>query len=142
MALDDTDAAIVRCLTENARMSYRELGAAVNLSANAVRDRVRALVDRRVITGFHAHVDEGRADKRLHAYLDVRLRSPDFAAQFERMARTHPCVNNAVHLTGPADYVVRVACDDPTQLDDFIRALKEEGGVRDTQTRLILRTVC
>ncbi|MGY2877117.1 Lrp/AsnC family transcriptional regulator, leucine-responsive regulatory protein [Marmoricola sp. URHA0025 HA25] len=140
-ALDNTDAAIVECLRQDARLSFRELGERVNLSSNAARDRVRSLLARGVITGFHAHVDPGRIDKRLHAFLDVRLRSPDHAAQFERLVRAHPGVVETVHLTGPADYLLRAACDDPTQLDELITEMKENGGVRDTQTRLILRVV-
>ena len=140
-ALDSTDAAIVECLRQDGRLSFKELGERVNLSPNAARDRVRSLVTRGVITGFHAHIDPGRIDKRLHAFVDVRLRSPDHAAQFERLVRAHPGVVETVHLTGSADYLLRAACDDPTQLDDLITAMKESGGVRDTQTRLILRVV-
>jgi Lrp/AsnC family transcriptional regulator, leucine-responsive regulatory protein len=141
VALDEIDTNILRCLTEDGRMSFRDLGERVSLSPNAARDRVRALVARGVITGFHAHVDIGRVDRRLRAIVDVRLRSPDHAEQFERLIRAHPGVEEAVHLTGPSDYVVRVACADTTELDDLIRSMKEEGGVRDTQTRLVLRIV-
>ena len=140
-ALDNTDAAILECLRQDARLSFRELGERVNLSSNAARDRVRSLVSRGVITGFHAHVDPGRIDRRLHAFVDVRLRSPDHAPQFERLVRGHPNVVETVHLTGSADYLLRTASDDPTQLDDLINAMKESGGVRDTQTRIILRVV-
>jgi Lrp/AsnC family leucine-responsive transcriptional regulator len=139
--LDKTDAAILEYLRQDARLSFRELGERVNLSANAARDRVRSLLSRGIITGFHAHIDPGRIDKRLHAFVDVRLRSPDHAAQFERLVRAHPSVVETVHLTGSADYLLRAACDDPTQLDDLIGEMKETGGVRDTQTRLILRVV-
>jgi Lrp/AsnC family leucine-responsive transcriptional regulator len=141
MALDEIDSAILKALTDDGRMSFQALGDVVGLSPNAARDRVRALVGRGVITGFHAHVDIGRIDRRLRALIDVRLRSPDYSADFERLVRAHPGVEEAVHLTGPSDYVVRVACADPTELDDFIRAMKEQGGVRDTQTRLVLRIV-
>jgi Lrp/AsnC family transcriptional regulator, leucine-responsive regulatory protein len=141
MALDDIDEQIVRLLTDDGRMSYSDLGEKVSLSPNAARDRVRALMSRGVITGFHAHVDQGRIDRRLRALIDVRLRSPDHAAQFERLVQGNPGVEEAVHLTGPSDYVIRIACADTTELDDFIRALKTEGGVRDTQTRLVLRIV-
>ena len=141
MALDDIDTKILQLLTDDGRMSFSDLGDKVSLSPNAARDRVRALVSRGVITGFHAHVDQGRVDRRLRALIDIRLRSPDAAAQFERLIRGNPAVEEAVHLTGPSDYVVRVACADTTELDDFIRAMKEEGGVRDTQTRLVLRIV-
>jgi len=140
-ALDETDAAILECLRQDARISFRELGERVNLSSNAARDRVRSLIARHIITGFHAHVDSGRIDRRLHAFVDVRLRSPDHGSQFERLVRAHQNVVETVHLTGSADYLVRVACDDPTQLDDLIAAMKDEGGVRETQTRLILRVV-
>jgi Lrp/AsnC family leucine-responsive transcriptional regulator len=141
VALDDIDTKILQLLTDDGRMSFSDLGDKVSLSPNAARDRVRALVSRGVITGFHAHVDQGRVDRRLRALIDIRLRSPDAAAQFERLIRGNPAVEEAVHLTGPSDYVVRVACADTTELDDFIRAMKEEGGVRDTQTRLVLRIV-
>jgi Lrp/AsnC family leucine-responsive transcriptional regulator len=141
MALDEIDTRILKALTDDGRMSFQALGDLVGLSPNAARDRVRALQSRGVITGFHAHVDIGRIDRRLRALIDVRLRSPDHAAQFERLVRGHPGVEEAVHLTGPSDYVVRIACADPTELDDFIRAMKEQGGVRDTQTRLVLRIV-
>ncbi len=141
MALDDIDAEIVRLLTDDGRMTFSDLGEKVHLSPNAARDRVRALVSKGVITGFHAHVDRGRIDRRLRALVDVRLRSPDHAEAFERLVQGNPGVEEAVHLTGPSDYVVRIAVADPTELDDFIRALKEQGGVRDTQTRLVLRIV-
>lgn len=140
-ALDETDASIVELLRQDARLSFRELGERVSLSPNAARDRVRSLVARGVITGFHAHIDAGRIDKRLHAYVDVRLRSSDHAAQFERLVRAHPGVVETVHLTGSADYLLRAAFDDPTELDDLITAMKETGGVRETQTRLILRVI-
>jgi Lrp/AsnC family leucine-responsive transcriptional regulator len=141
MALDEIDTAILKALTDDGRMSFQALGDVVGLSPNAARDRVRALQSRGVITGFHAHVDIGRIDRRLRALIDVRLRTPGHAAQFERLVRAHPGVEEAVHLTGPSDYVVRVACADTTELDDFIRSMKDEGGARDTQTRLVLRIV-
>jgi Lrp/AsnC family leucine-responsive transcriptional regulator len=141
MRQDEIDSVIVRSLTENARMSFRELGERVHLSPNAARDRVRGLVTRGVITGFHAHVDPGRIDRRLHAVVDVRLRSPDHAGAFERLVHAEPCVADVFHMAGRSDYLVKVTCSDPTELDDFIRSLKQRGGVRDTETRLILRTV-
>jgi Lrp/AsnC family leucine-responsive transcriptional regulator len=141
MALDEIDTKILDCLTDDGRMSFSDLGEKVNLSPNAARDRVRGLVARGVITGFHAHVDQGRIDRRLRALIDIRLRTPDHAAAFEKIVRAHPGVEEAVHLTGASDYVIRIACADPTELDDFIRSLKEQGGVRDTSTRLILRIV-
>ena len=43
VALDPIDSEILRLLREDGRMSWRDLGAAVGLSANAASDRVRRL---------------------------------------------------------------------------------------------------
>ena len=44
-AMDDIDREILGELTRNGRISFRDLGAAVGLSANAAADRVRRLRD-------------------------------------------------------------------------------------------------
>jgi DNA-binding Lrp family transcriptional regulator len=44
-------------------------------------------------------------------------------------------------VTGRFDSQLRVACRDPSDLDDLIRMLKTKGGVVETDTRIALRTV-
>lgn len=122
-------------------MSFRELSEHVQLSQSAVRDRVRALVDRGIIEGFHARIDTTRMGGRITAMVDIRLRTPDDAQRFERLVRESPLVIEAMHLTGRADYMLRVACRDPGELDNLITALKRDGGVRESETRLVLRTL-
>jgi Lrp/AsnC family leucine-responsive transcriptional regulator len=139
--MDGIDRDVVRWLQEDGRMSYRELGDRVGLSPNAVRDRVRALVHQGVIEGFHARVGAEHSERRLQALVDVRLRTPDAAEAFEELMRASPIVLEAMHLTGRADYVIRVGCSVTEELDDLIREMKGRGGVRDTETRLILRMV-
>jgi Lrp/AsnC family transcriptional regulator, leucine-responsive regulatory protein len=56
-SLDETDVRILQMLEANGRATYEEMARLVNLSANAVRGRVQALVRRRVIRGIHADVD-------------------------------------------------------------------------------------
>ena len=141
MALDEIDTQIMALLADDGRMSFSDLAEKVSLSPNGARDRVRALMSRGVITGIHAHFDQGRIDRRLRALVEIRLNPGDSGAAFERLVRAHPGVEEAVHLTGPSNYVVRIACADTAELDDFIQSIKNEGGVRDTQTRLIMRIV-
>ena len=73
--MDRIDHAIVRELTQNARVSFRDLGERVNLSANAVAERVRRLVASGVIRGFHAHVSPEALGFRMSAYVDVKTGS-------------------------------------------------------------------
>jgi len=54
--LDDTDIRIISILLEDSRTSYRSIGGSVNLTTNAVKNRVRKLIAHGVILGFTAAV--------------------------------------------------------------------------------------
>src|SRR5204863_7029392 len=88
-AMDATDSEILRLLREDARLSWRQLGAAVGLSANAAADRVRRLRRAGVITSFTALVDPAAGGRSLEALVGVTLAagvdSDDFAVAADRL---------------------------------------------------------
>ena len=139
--LDEVDREIVGLLVRNARMSFRELGERVSLSANATAERVRRLCDAGVIAGFQAVVDPGAAGRTLVALVDVRLEGPAEVDRFERLIESLEEVTDAFHVTGRFDYQLRVACRDVSALDALLGTLKRKGGVQESDTRLALRTV-
>jgi Lrp/AsnC family leucine-responsive transcriptional regulator len=139
--LDLVDREIVRQLMRNARISYRELGEHVSLSANATAERVRRLRESGVIAGFRAIVDPAAAGRRLVALIDVRIGGPAEADRFEKMVESLEEVTDAAHVTGSFDYQLRVATAGTDDLDRLIRLLKTKGGVVETDTRISLRTV-
>jgi Lrp/AsnC family leucine-responsive transcriptional regulator len=138
--MNEIDGEILRILREDGRISWRDLGAAVGLSANAVADRVRRLRNEGVITGFMAIVDPGAGGRKLEALVGVTVAadtdSDDFAAA---AARLEP-VLEVLHLSGTPDYQLRVACRDTAELDVLLRTLRKRCGAADTETTLILRS--
>src|SRR4051794_41519887 len=102
--MDATDSEILRLLGQDARISWRDLGAAVGLSANAAAERVRRLRQAGVITGFAALVDPAMGGRTLEALVGITLRprvdSDQFAAE---AARLEPVIE-VLHLTGAPDY--------------------------------------
>lgn len=58
--LDETDVTILRILSADARASYSEIGAEVDLSAPAVSDRVSRLEEAGVIQGFTLELDRSQ----------------------------------------------------------------------------------
>ena len=138
--MDAVDREILGTLDAERAHLYRDLGAAVGLSANAAADRVRRLRRDGVITGFTATVDQGAAGRGLVALIDVRLAAAGTNEAFEEAcARLEP-VTDAVHVTGRFDYQLRVACRDTAELDRMLRHLKRECGVTETDTRVVLRS--
>ena len=138
--MDALDSDILRALRENARMSYRDLGALVGLRPNAAADRVRRLVDSGVIAGFTLRLNPEAADRRLHALIDVQLIRGVKPEEFEPKVAAFDTVLEVAHLTGRFDYQLRVSCTDAAELDATIRRLKAEAGVLITDPRIVLRT--
>ena len=139
--LDAVDREILGLLGTNARMSYRELGDQVALSANATAERVRRLRASGVIAGFRAVIDPAAGGRRLVALIDVRVASPGDSERFEALIDALEVVTDAAHVTGGADYQLRVVCADASELDRLLATLKTKGGAQSTDTRIALRTV-
>jgi Lrp/AsnC family leucine-responsive transcriptional regulator len=139
--VDEIDREILGALVTNARLSYRELGQRVSLSANATAERVRRMCQNGVIAGFRAIVDPAASGRTLVALIDVRLKGPGESGRFERLIESLEEITDGAHVTGRYDYQLRVACRDAAELDTLIRTLKTKGGVVETDTRLALRTV-
>jgi Lrp/AsnC family transcriptional regulator, leucine-responsive regulatory protein len=137
--MDPLDSEILRLLRDNGRLSWRDLGAAVGLSANAAADRVRRLRQAGVITGFTALVDPAAGGRRLEALVGVVLAhgtdSDRFAIEAERLAP----VTEVLHLAGAPDYQLRVSCHDTAELDVLLRTLRVKLGASDTETKIVLR---
>lgn len=151
--MDDIDRAILRALTADARLPYRELGTQVGLSANAVAARVRRMHRGGVIARFTVELGPGAGgdgsdglggkvghSAGLELFLDVRLKDGVTCDDFLALSDDFTEILDAVHLTGPYDALVRAVVPDAAALDRFVRRLKAEAGVAQTSTRLAMRT--
>jgi Lrp/AsnC family transcriptional regulator, leucine-responsive regulatory protein len=128
-------------LEANGRATYEEMARLVDLSANAVRGRVQALIRRRVIRGIHADVDWAGGGPKIEALIDIRLRPGGDEARFEQSAIAIPGAVLLEHLTGPINYQLRVALSTTEALDEVLRRLMEERPVVSTNTKIVTRAV-
>jgi len=119
-------------------MSYRQLGEAVSLSANAVAERVRHLTANGTIRGFHIDIDPVADGARLAAFVDLRLAHGMAPDAFEARLRVMPGIIAATLTTGHFDYTLQVAVADEPALVALIESLRA-GGASETHSRIILR---
>jgi Lrp/AsnC family leucine-responsive transcriptional regulator len=138
--MDATDSDILRLLRRDGRLSWRDLGAEVGLSANAAADRVRRMRNAGVITGFAAIVDPAAGGRRLEALVGVVVGPGTDSDEFAVAAAALEPVTEVLHLAGAPDYQLRVACRDTAELDQLLRALRLRLGAADTETKIVLRS--
>lgn len=137
VVLDDTDREILRILRIDARISWQALAAQVQLSANAVAERVRRLRRAGVIRGFTVDVDRAALGLSLMAVIDIRI---DHHQGIEERLQERDDVVWAARVTGVPDIKVAVACAGTEGLDAFIGWL-EQAGARETRTDVVLNMI-
>jgi Lrp/AsnC family leucine-responsive transcriptional regulator len=137
--MDRIDLLILSHLNKDARISYKDLGEQVHLSANTVAERMRQLITKKIIKGFTSDLDLASLDLRVEAIIDVKLATGTSASHFEKVIATIPGILEATLMTGQSDYMLKVACTDQSDLVRLIESLRERAGVHDTHSRLILK---
>ncbi|MFE4195574.1 Lrp/AsnC family transcriptional regulator [Paenarthrobacter sp. NPDC056912] len=139
--MDPIDERIVGILQSEARITFSDLGRRIGLSTNAASARVRRLETSGVIVGYRAILSSEAPDPGagLEAFIDVRLTPDTDSTAFLKWAGTEYAVRDAVHVTGPYDYILRVVVPSTKALDLLLRRLKADAGAAQTQTRLALR---
>lgn len=136
--IDAIDRDILGFLQNDARATQREIGRAVGLSPNAAAARVTRLRELGVIRGFTIEIDHAALGRQLEASIDVWLNDSRDQDGFLALVRNDDRIVEAFHPTGPLDFRIKARVASTDDLNDLIIRMKDEGGVRQTDTRLIL----
>jgi len=137
--IDNLDREIIRALVNNSRLTQRELGRSVGLSPNAAGARVQRLVSTGVITGFGARLNHAALGRPLEASIDVWQTGRNKRTTFEDLVKHDDRIVECFFLTGPLDFRLRARLASAEDLNDLLITMKNEGGVRQTDSRLILQ---
>ncbi|GLH67053.1 Lrp/AsnC family transcriptional regulator [Geothrix edaphica] len=140
MNLDRIDCDILTLLQKDARLSNKELAAAVGLAPSSCLARVQHLRAEGVLRGAHAEVDPQALGVGLQALIAVQLRQHSRAQvkAFWKHALGLPEVLSVFHVAGTHDFQVHVAVRDAHHLRDLaLDAFTTRTEVAHIQTSLI-----
>jgi Lrp/AsnC family leucine-responsive transcriptional regulator len=138
---DPVDERILRLLVRNARLSWREVGDEVGLSANAVAQRVRRLENDGWIRGYTAQLDPGLSAEGATALVQIRTTTDVDVGEIEAEIGALPAVQEILDLAGPVDYQVRIRYSTQRELYETVNTLRQIAGVTAIETRPVLRDV-
>jgi DNA-binding Lrp family transcriptional regulator len=112
-ALDRIDAALVRELQNDARLSNKELAKRVGVAPSTCLERVRALRTRGVVLGYHAEVEPAALGRPVQAMIAVRIRrhSRELVEGFRDHALDLPETISVANVSGADDFLVHVAVE-------------------------------
>ena len=142
--MDGIDESLLAALQDNARHTYRELGAVAGVSASTALERVRAMERRGLIRGYRAEVDLAAAGRPVQALVAVRVRPPHrpVIEEFRDWAVRLPEVVGVFVLTGGDDFLLHVAVADTDGLYGLvIDRLTRRREVADVRTSIVFEHV-
>ncbi|NDV09442.1 Lrp/AsnC family transcriptional regulator [Rhodococcus sp. IEGM 248] len=144
MRIDDVDRVLLDQLSRDARIPNNALAALAGIAPSTCLGRVRSLVDRGVIRGFHADIDPAALGRDLQAMIAVRVQAGarQHLGQLAEQLATLGEVLNVYFIAGADDYLVHVATASSEELRRFVLDhLSAHPAVASTETILIFEHV-
>jgi DNA-binding Lrp family transcriptional regulator len=138
VAHDDLDRRILHQLVQDARASYADIGAAVGLSAPAVKRRVDRLRSAGAITGFSARLNQAELGWTTEAYVELFCRGRTSPADIALAAAKHPEVVSACTVTGEADALLHIMTADMRHFERVVERIGAEPFVVRTRSSIVL----
>lgn len=119
--LDQKDMAILRLLQENARMTVKEIGDKVMLSATPVHERIKRMEASGVIRSYATLLEPGKVDKGLMVicYVSLKEHNRDAGGKFIKAINAMNEVIACYNISGEFDFMLKVVCKDMNAYYDF-----------------------
>ncbi len=138
---DEIDARLLGILQKDAHVTAELLGAALNLSPSQAGRRRQRLEAEGVIRAYVARLDPAAIGLTVQAFIQVQMASqtPDAARGFARLIESQPEIIAAWTLTGEADYLLRVYCEDLGALNRLVhQILLPDPAVARVQSQIVM----
>ncbi len=138
--IDDLDRQILRRLSKNARLSFREVAVKLGISTSTVSARVRRMEERSLIRGYLAEVDPAALGYELTAIIGVRIARGKLL-EVQRAVARDDRVFAVYDTTGEWDSILIARFKGTRDLDHFVKKVLAVADVERTSTMVVLNTV-
>ena len=141
---DDFDLGILNALSNDGALTNAQLGEIIGLSTSQCSRRRARLEANNVITGYQARLNPEAMGLSLRAVVRVNLHShsEDQAKEFASLLRRHTEVADAFSVSGDADYVLIVQCENLTDFASFVHeTLLPFDNISQVRSEIVLKDI-
>ncbi len=137
--LDATDLMILDALQRDGHLSHAEIGRLVGLAVSSVNERIRKLVQRRVIQGWQVRLAPDRLGLDLLAFVYVLIDRPENSPAFLDLVSQIPEVQECHHVASDWNFLLKVRVKNTAAFEALLtNRLKAVPGVVRTHTVITL----
>jgi Lrp/AsnC family leucine-responsive transcriptional regulator len=135
--ISPNDAHILDVLQRDGRRPYADLGAEVGMSGPSAHERVKKLEARGVIRGYAAIVDPSAIGYDILAFSWITQAPGTTSIDLTQAFASIPEIEECHHITGEADYLIKVRARDTRDLERVLRAVQATPNVFQTETDVV-----
>jgi Lrp/AsnC family transcriptional regulator, leucine-responsive regulatory protein len=135
--ISSNDARILDVLQRDGRRAYADLGADVGMAGPSAHERVKKLEARGVITGYAAVVDPRALGYEILAFSWITQAPGTTRHDLTDAFATIPEIEECHHITGEADYLIKVRARDTRDLERILRLVQATPNVFQTETDVV-----
>lgn len=140
--IDDTDRKILSILQENCRTTNADIARQLEMAPSGILERIRKLERRKIIKGYHAHLDGRQVGYGVTAFIFIRTDERPGEICASECLTEIPEVLEVHHIAGEDCYLVKLRCDSNEALGRLLRdKIGTIGAVRSSKTSVVLETV-
>ena len=139
--LDQTDKNLLAMLQRDANLTTQQLGEMLNLSTSQAGRRRQRLEADGYIQNYAARIDPIRVGLTVQAFVQVQLTThgPEESQSINRLFSLRPEITSVWTLTGDADYLLRIYCEDLSALNRLIHeVLLPHPSVSRVQSQIVM----
>ena len=137
---DDLDRKILRMLQKDAKLTYEQIGAALERSTSTIRDRIKRMEEDRIILGYSAIVDATRLGIKADAFVSADVDQPQSERAVAELM-TLKNVSEILHLTGERRVLIRVRAASNQELMEIVDRKIRPLGFSNIEITMVLDTV-
>ena len=119
MKLDNVDLSIIKELQRDSRLSMRELGRKIKLSAPSVTERVRQLESFGVIKRYTLDIDQKKIGLPVSCIVEATVKNVKYD-QFKTYIQSIPNIEFCFRVAGAACYMLKINADSLETIEHFI----------------------
>ena len=135
--ISTNDARILEVLQRDGRRAYAELGAEIGMAGASAHERVKKLEARGVITGYAATVDPRALGYDILAFSWITQAPGTTRHDLTDAFAAIPEIEECHHITGEADYLIKVRARDTRDLERILRQVQATPNVFQTETDVV-----
>jgi Lrp/AsnC family transcriptional regulator, leucine-responsive regulatory protein len=126
MELDNIDFQILRILSENSRIQWKDLGEQIHMTGQAVGNRIKKLEDSGVIKAYSLTVDEMKVGIFFTAFVIIYMKTANHDS-FIRFLNDRNEVIEAHRVSGEGCYHLKIKVDSQETLNLFLNKILDYG---------------